>query len=306
MKRIQNLLFLVIAALSPATITSQVVVGTDTPDASAAFEIQGTDRGFLLPRLTTDQRNAIASPAFGLMILNTSTFCLEINVGTPAIQEWSRLKCRIGVISSIDCNGALINGNVGAGLPVSGASFSVPYSGGNGGVYDEQSIGSTGVTGLTATLAAGNFAADTGTLTYILSGIPDSVGLAVFEFNIGGQSCNLNINVGLSDEGLTGYWLFNGDAIDSSGNGFNGTVNGATLTTDRFGNSNSAYNFSGPSQYISTPHPGITGVNDRTISLWFKQTSSNNGIDQWPLFSYGDGNWGGGFSVKWSGLPGQF
>ena len=40
--------------------------------------------------------------------------------------------------------------------------------------------------------------------------------------------------------GLVGYWPFNGNANDESGNGNNGTVNGATLTTDRFGNSNSA------------------------------------------------------------------
>ena len=44
--------------------------------------------------------------------------------------------------------------------------------------------------------------------------------------------------------GLIGWWAFTGNAIDSSGNGNHGTVNGATLTTDRFGNANSAYNLS--------------------------------------------------------------
>jgi len=41
--------------------------------------------------------------------------------------------------------------------------------------------------------------------------------------------------------GLVGYWPFNGNANDQSGNANNGTVNGATLTADRFGNTNSAY-----------------------------------------------------------------
>ena len=41
--------------------------------------------------------------------------------------------------------------------------------------------------------------------------------------------------------GLVGYWPFNGNANDASGNGNNGTVNGATLTTDRFGNSNGRF-----------------------------------------------------------------
>jgi hypothetical protein len=36
--------------------------------------------------------------------------------------------------------------------------------------------------------------------------------------------------------GLVGYWPFNGNANDESGNGNNGTVNGATLTSDRNGN----------------------------------------------------------------------
>ena len=36
--------------------------------------------------------------------------------------------------------------------------------------------------------------------------------------------------------GLVGWWGFNGNALDGSGNGNHGTVNGVTLTTDRFGN----------------------------------------------------------------------
>lgn len=45
--------------------------------------------------------------------------------------------------------------------------------------------------------------------------------------------------------GLVAYYPFNGNAQDESGNGNNGTVNGATLITDRFGNTNAAYFFSG-------------------------------------------------------------
>ena len=44
-------------------------------------------------------------------------------------------------------------------------------------------------------------------------------------------------------DGLVGWWPFNGNANDGSGNGNNGTVNGATLTEDRFGNGNAAYEF---------------------------------------------------------------
>jgi uncharacterized protein (TIGR02145 family) len=45
--------------------------------------------------------------------------------------------------------------------------------------------------------------------------------------------------------GLVGWWGFNGNAQDGSGNGNHGTVNGATLTSDRFGIHNGAYSFDG-------------------------------------------------------------
>ena len=45
--------------------------------------------------------------------------------------------------------------------------------------------------------------------------------------------------------GLVAWWPFTGNANDLSGNGNNGTVNNATLTTDRYGNSNCAYSFNG-------------------------------------------------------------
>jgi hypothetical protein len=51
-----------------------------------------------------------------------------------------------------------------------------------------------------------------------------------------------------------------------SGNVYNGTVNGATLTTDRFGNANSAYSFDGISNYISTADIDLHDT--ATISIW--------------------------------------
>ncbi len=70
--------------------------------------------------------------------------------------------------------------------------------------------------------------------------------------------------------GLVGYWPFNGNANDASGNGNNGTVNGATLTADRFGISNMAYSFDGINDYISTDRSGYTTF---SISLWCKLPS---------------------------------
>ena len=71
--------------------------------------------------------------------------------------------------------------------------------------------------------------------------------------------------------GLVGWWPFNGNANDASGNGNNGTVNGATLTTDRFGNANSAYNFDGNDDIITTNIDSeVEGLSQMTLSAWFK------------------------------------
>ncbi len=66
--------------------------------------------------------------------------------------------------------------------------------------------------------------------------------------------------------GLVAYYPFTGNANDFSGNGINGTVNGAELTTDRFGNVNSAYNFNGINNYISAVR---NNLNQFSVSLWF-------------------------------------
>jgi Concanavalin A-like lectin/glucanases superfamily len=54
----------------------------------------------------------------------------------------------------------------------------------------------------------------------------------------------------LPKDGLVGWWPFNGNANDESGNENHGTVNGAKLTLDRNGKENSAYSFNGSSSFI--------------------------------------------------------
>jgi len=60
----------------------QVTIGGTTPAVSASLDIQSTTRGFLPPRLTTTQRNAIATPATGLQIYNTTTIQSEVYNGS--------------------------------------------------------------------------------------------------------------------------------------------------------------------------------------------------------------------------------
>ena len=68
--------------------------------------------------------------------------------------------------------------------------------------------------------------------------------------------------------GLVGWWGFNGNAQDGSGNGNHGTVNGATLTTDRFGNQDGAYSFDGDDDYIISNGGSLFISNNLTFSFW--------------------------------------
>ncbi len=74
--------------------------------------------------------------------------------------------------------------------------------------------------------------------------------------------------------GLVGWWPFNGNANDESGNGNNGTVNGATLTTDRIGNLNNAYSFDGINDdiYLSN-QTSLGSQNIFSISMWININS---------------------------------
>jgi hypothetical protein len=91
--------------------------------------------------------------------------------------------------------------------------------------------------------------------------------------------------------GLVAWWPFNGNANDVSGNGNNGTVYGATLTTDRNGTTNSAYYFNGSSDYIQISGGTGSGLNvtngSFSISLWFLSNWSA-AINDMVLFWRGD------------------
>jgi hypothetical protein len=76
--------------------------------------------------------------------------------------------------------------------------------------------------------------------------------------------------------GLVGWWPFNGNTNDESGNGNHGTVNGATLTNDRFGNANKAYSFNG-NNFISVPHNSTFNMSQATWNVWVTKNSASLG-----------------------------
>ena len=136
-------------------------------------------------------------------------------------------------------------------------------------------------------------------------------GVSFNEYGFFNQSSSFCTSLsGSLQNGLTGYWPFCGNANDDSGNGNNGTVNGASLTTDRFGNSNSAYSFDGLSNYIDLNEqlPNIF-----SISLWVSVSSfktyiapGNNIIGSTMIGTFNNNFGFSGFACGTSGVTNQY
>jgi hypothetical protein len=78
-----HLCFLIFMVSFPKhCFTQNVGIGTTTPNASAMLDVQSTSKGLLPPRMTTLQRDAISSPAPGLIIFNTDTQSIEVSTNT--------------------------------------------------------------------------------------------------------------------------------------------------------------------------------------------------------------------------------
>jgi len=78
--KLTNILIAISLVLG-ACLTSHAQVGIGTSSPNAALDVTSTTNGFLPPRMTTTQRDAIASPAVGLVIFNTTTNCLNFYGG---------------------------------------------------------------------------------------------------------------------------------------------------------------------------------------------------------------------------------
>ncbi|MEX1384028.1 hypothetical protein [Lutibacter sp.] len=86
--RAKKITLLLIILLSSTIVFSQVGIGTVTPNTSAILDVDVTSlaangkKGFLPPRMTTTERDAIVSPATGLLIYNSTTNILNYYTGS--------------------------------------------------------------------------------------------------------------------------------------------------------------------------------------------------------------------------------
>lgn len=88
------------------------------------------------------------------------------------------------------------------------------------------------------------------------------------------------------NDGLVAYYPFNGSAIDESGSGNNGTVNGAALTVDRFGKPDSAYSFDGVNNSISIPDSAsLDVITHFSLTAWVFIKGPNSGYPDQAIIS---------------------
>lgn len=128
-------------------IYAQVGIGTTDPDASAMLDIQSSNSGFLMPRVSlagTDDISTISSPATGLMVYNTES----VSDVTPGFyfydgSDWERLNSTseefksygeiyssANQVLSTGINTVILNEiNASQGVTVTGNSFSITTSG---------------------------------------------------------------------------------------------------------------------------------------------------------------------------------
>jgi len=92
-------LLIVILLLFVLYSQAQVGIGTVVPDASSILDLTSTDKGFLVPRITTAQRNSIVSPALSLIIYNIDEG--EFNSYNGALLGWQDFSSAYKSVSAI-------------------------------------------------------------------------------------------------------------------------------------------------------------------------------------------------------------
>jgi Fibrobacter succinogenes major domain (Fib_succ_major) len=115
-------------------IIAQSGINTNNPDTTAVLDVYSTNKGFLPPRLTTEQRNAIATPAAGLTIYNTTVNCLQWWNGSYWYDG-----CTTQALISQYPSGTVFCG--------SGPTAIVDVIGAGGRIWMDRNLGATTVTG---------------------------------------------------------------------------------------------------------------------------------------------------------------
>lgn len=190
--------WMILLAMATASIGwSQVKVG-DNPNViggSSVLELESTDKALLVSRLL--DTSVVVNPTDGMIIYDLSRRCFVVHQNgrwSGCLMEGAVAVVTQATVTSLDCANATFSpGQFVPGVPYSG-TLTINYTGGNGGIHNGFSVFSTGVTGLTASIAGGGINMGSGTLTFTITGTPAAAGTATFTISFGGQTCAVTLS----------------------------------------------------------------------------------------------------------------
>ncbi len=271
--------FLITAFVAGTCFSQSVGINTtgNAPNSSALLDIDAASmspkKGLLLPRMTTSERNAISTPAAGLLIYNTD--CLLFNVYNGS--SWTDMMGNAAAgtapstpvataATAISSSQFTANWNLAANassyrLDVSTASDFSSFVGS----YNGLSVGNVltyNITGLTAST----------TYYYRVKAVNACGNSAVSNTITAATAANLPA------ANLVAYWSFDGGSgTDLTPHGYNATGSSNVNYGPSYGKINGGSSFGGNS-YISVPsgiYSNFSGSNNFTINLWANISNTN-------------------------------
>ncbi len=267
-------LFVLLFSISFAGF-AQVGIGTTSPDASSALEVNATDKGFLMPRMTTTQRTAIASPVMGLQAYDTDTKSVWTFDGTA----WKE-------------------GAGGAGKFVDGATSDIAYYDGKVGIginafSDAHKLYVKGVKTADVANTAVRFDAEyngTGTSpsTYGLAAYANNLSTGTVSFAIGTQGIIGNSDAAGTILQAIGSWpqINNSGTMGFAGGLFTSVTNNGTMTTaEGFGAS--IFNAAGKQiddVFINYLNLSNNGTINRVYGLYIEYQGTGTATDTYALY----------------------
>jgi hypothetical protein len=200
---------LIFSALWGGGVNAQVGIGTTSPNASAVLDLTSTSQGFLPPRMTQDQRNAIVSPAAGLMVWCTNCGAAGEFQGYNGT-SWNNIGAAVVFVPSAPLSPVATAGNAQASVV-----FNVPLS--NGGAT---------IAGYTVTSSPGGFTATGASSPIVVTGLSNGTAytFTVVATNAAGNSSASSPSLQVTPFGCgtsTVTFTYNGASVTY------GTVTGA-------------------------------------------------------------------------------
>ncbi len=252
------------------------------PDTSAMLDVSSVNKGFLAPRMTTGQQNAIPLPAKGLLIYNTSDNSFRVNVGTPASPSWIALAAGNGSITHAlsYTNNILTNTINGVG-----ASVNIINNVSNSSANNVLSTTVNGITGSGVPII--NAVSNTSSANTLFTQINGISGGKVSIVNtnalsLNGTSVTSTVN-GVSSAALNLNSLVTAattNALSSANNTMTNTTNGIAATAPIVNNvSNTSVTNILTTSVNGVQATGVNIINNNTLSSAVNTITSNiNGI----------------------------